>query len=350
MNTQGTQQPAATTILDDDEESDEEKYKPPFGTLEWIYYWSKHDGHLPTPIDVSITDSIKYICPDLKWYNFDVYPHKVKLTNTGYTDSFSLGSKHVTFFKADYLTQEEAFKHHDGVVMMCYLIKEAKTQTKVGPYPMSHLLPMFYEDYFLYWGSLTSVRGHSYVVRWIIPRKSIYASLDQMKEFRKLWDPWDEPNLRNFRPLQERQNRQILFINPHWNQYNSLLPTARVLPEESISELSPEYKTKLWMLPPQNAYMIPEPEENVDTGPEEDGVLTIFLGPEHGTYVINRQTPNKQIWLSSPVSGPKRYDLALENGGYWVYKHDGVTLHKLLQSEISKIIEKADFSNCAHFK
>ncbi|XP_050667511.1 frataxin homolog, mitochondrial [Leptidea sinapis] len=81
-----------------------------------------------------------------------------------------------------------------------------------------------------------------------------------------------------------------------------------------------------------------------------DGVLTIFLGPEHGTYVINRQTPNKQIWLSSPVSGPKRYDLALENGGYWVYKHDGVTLHKLLQSEISKIIEKADFSNCAHFK
>ena len=24
--------------------------------------------------------------------------------------------------------------------------------------------------------------------------------------------------------------------------------------------------------------------------------------------MINKQTPNRQIWLSSPVSGPKRYD------------------------------------------
>ena len=29
--------------------------------------------------------------------------------------------------------------------------------------------------------------------------------------------------------------------------------------------------------------------------------------PAHGTFVINKQTPNKQIWLSSPFSGPKRY-------------------------------------------
>ncbi|KAK7058258.1 Mitochondrial matrix iron chaperone [Paramarasmius palmivorus] len=30
------------------------------------------------------------------------------------------------------------------------------------------------------------------------------------------------------------------------------------------------------------------------------GVLTLKLGDE-GTYVINKQPPNKQIWLSSPV-------------------------------------------------
>uniref|UniRef100_A0A6G5AEF9 Putative frataxin n=1 Tax=Rhipicephalus microplus TaxID=6941 RepID=A0A6G5AEF9_RHIMP len=32
-----------------------------------------------------------------------------------------------------------------------------------------------------------------------------------------------------------------------------------------------------------------------------DGVLTIHLGRKYGTYVINKQTPNRQIWLSSPV-------------------------------------------------
>jgi frataxin len=32
----------------------------------------------------------------------------------------------------------------------------------------------------------------------------------------------------------------------------------------------------------------------------QSGVLTLNLGT-HGTYVINKQPPNKQIWLSSPV-------------------------------------------------
>ena len=30
-------------------------------------------------------------------------------------------------------------------------------------------------------------------------------------------------------------------------------------------------------------------------------MLTVKLGGDLGTYVINKQTPNKQIWLSSPV-------------------------------------------------
>ena len=36
-------------------------------------------------------------------------------------------------------------------------------------------------------------------------------------------------------------------------------------------------------------------------------MLTINLGGDYGVYVINKQTPNKQIWLSSPISGPQRY-------------------------------------------
>lgn len=76
----------------------------------------------------------------------------------------------------------------------------------------------------------------------------------------------------------------------------------------------------------------------------QDGVLTIQLGEPYGTYVINRQTPNKQIWLSSPISGPKRYDF---DGTKWIYKHDGVSLHELLTSELSKEYSfNVNFSKC----
>jgi frataxin len=38
------------------------------------------------------------------------------------------------------------------------------------------------------------------------------------------------------------------------------------------------------------------------------GVLNIRLG-KAGTWVINKQTPNRQLWWSSPLSGPRRYEL-----------------------------------------
>ncbi|XP_072031607.1 frataxin, mitochondrial-like [Amphiura filiformis] len=73
-----------------------------------------------------------------------------------------------------------------------------------------------------------------------------------------------------------------------------------------------------------------------------DGVLTVKFGAEHGTYVINKQTPNKQIWLSSPSSGPKRYD-HIDNK--WIYKHDSKALHDLLTEEISQILQtNVDFT------
>ena len=33
----------------------------------------------------------------------------------------------------------------------------------------------------------------------------------------------------------------------------------------------------------------------------QSGVLTLALGPGKGTYVLNKQAPNRQLWLSSPV-------------------------------------------------
>ncbi|MCJ1350045.1 MAG: Mitochondrial chaperone Frataxin [Icmadophila ericetorum] len=69
------------------------------------------------------------------------------------------------------------------------------------------------------------------------------------------------------------------------------------------------------------------------------GVLTLKFPPA-GTYVLNKQPPNKQIWLSSPISGPKRYDWVAEEGsadeaeGNWVYLRDGSTLRELIREEL----------------
>ncbi|KAL8910924.1 MAG: hypothetical protein Q9171_003829 [Xanthocarpia ochracea] len=91
------------------------------------------------------------------------------------------------------------------------------------------------------------------------------------------------------------------------------------------------------------------------------GVLNLDFPPA-GTYVFNKQPPNKQIWLSSPISGPKRYDYVLipssspetsetstggdgaarsgvgsegqEKKADWVYLRDGSTLSELLKEEL----------------
>lgn len=66
-------------------------------------------------------------------------------------------------------------------------------------------------------------------------------------------------------------------------------------------------------------------------------MLTVKLG-SHGTYVINKQTPNRQIWLSSPLSGPFRYDY---HEGAWVYHRDGRELLGQLQAELQQLVGSA---------
>jgi frataxin len=65
--------------------------------------------------------------------------------------------------------------------------------------------------------------------------------------------------------------------------------------------------------------------------------------------VINKQPPNKQIWLASPLSGPKRYDWVVygesmhqkEGGGQgaWVYLRDGSRLSALLSKELGLAVD-----------
>lgn len=90
------------------------------------------------------------------------------------------------------------------------------------------------------------------------------------------------------------------------------------------------------------------------------GVFTI-VHPDKGTYVLNKQPPNKQIWLSSPISGPKRFDWVLRTGGMhskqdtegshgamgddgqigggqWTYLRDGTTLSQILNDELGVVL------------
>ena len=67
-------------------------------------------------------------------------------------------------------------------------------------------------------------------------------------------------------------------------------------------------------------------EEHFDGGDDSEvpevnvasGVLTLSM-PPHGTWVLNKQTPNRQIWWSSPISGPRRYEYDAAGEGVWLY-------------------------------
>lgn len=69
---------------------------------------------------------------------------------------------------------------------------------------------------------------------------------------------------------------------------------------------------------------------------EKDGVFEMNLG-KHGIYVINKQAPNRQLWWSSPVSGPKRYNYDLQQKA-WRNSRDGHYMYDLLNRELSEIL------------
>lgn len=61
-------------------------------------------------------------------------------------------------------------------------------------------------------------------------------------------------------------------------------------------------------------------EENPHLGSADisyaSGVLSISL--PKGIWVLNKQTPNRQIWWSSPLTGPRRYEyVAKRNKWVW---------------------------------
>jgi frataxin len=72
------------------------------------------------------------------------------------------------------------------------------------------------------------------------------------------------------------------------------------------------------------------PDADVDL---REGILTVEL--EDGRqYVINKHAPNRQIWLSSPVSGAAHFDLDAASGA-WRSTRGGADLKQLLAAELA---------------
>ena len=125
-----------------------------------------------------------------------------------------------------------------------------------------------------------------------------------------------------------RSTRETLFVD--WNNSSTVktsspnrffhAPSSSVLfsdknkateSESKFTEKANEYLETLGEKLEQ--WADDEIEEDVECD-YSDGVLTISLGRDRGTYVLNKQAPNKQIWWSSPISGPHRFE---EDGARW---------------------------------
>ena len=75
----------------------------------------------------------------------------------------------------------------------------------------------------------------------------------------------------------------------------------------------------------------------VDVDYEQD-VLTLEFD-DGAQYVINRQTPARQIWLSSPFSGAWHY--GQDDQGVWRATRGARPMHDLLAEELSRRLKRA---------
>ena len=78
----------------------------------------------------------------------------------------------------------------------------------------------------------------------------------------------------------------------------------------------------------------------------QDGVLNVVVGTL-GTFVLNKQAPNLQIWLSSPVTGPLRYNFCPTTRA-WLNSRDQHELFGCLADDFETLAGKRpDFTNVA---
>ena len=75
-----------------------------------------------------------------------------------------------------------------------------------------------------------------------------------------------------------------------------------------------------------------------------DNVLTINIKGQK-TYVLNIQKPTRQLWLSSPFSGPKRFEYDIKMSKWYDIRNKKITLYELLNAEINKELINNNIKN-----
>ena len=76
------------------------------------------------------------------------------------------------------------------------------------------------------------------------------------------------------------------------------------------------------------------PTQEIDVELAGD-VLNVGLGAR-GTFVLNKQSPNQQIWMSSPVSGPQRYDFRADTLS-WYCRRESKGLLSMLADDFEAL-------------
>lgn len=89
--------------------------------------------------------------------------------------------------------------------------------------------------------------------------------------------------------------------------------------------------------------------ESIEEIQNGGGVLTIDI-THCGSFVLNKQAPNLQLWLSSPLSGPHHYNMVEEeeaprtatasHSANWLCEKDQHSLKEKLESELSQALGK----------
>ncbi|KAJ8919119.1 hypothetical protein NQ315_012104 [Exocentrus adspersus] len=245
------------------------------------------EGIFESPIDLNIAKMKDINLPLLEWYNFEIPPKKMKVTNTGHTVIFSAkwgqerpylekgpffgkyvfsnwhlhwganemeGSEHtvdgshcpaemhVITFKSSYLTQASALKEQDGCATLVYFFKLQdppnpafqviidalydiqKAGTSKKLTPTNiNNLLLKFESDYFFYWGTVSTTACTHYLMWLICRTPIAVSAEQIDALRFIFDENGNQLKRNFREVQPVNNRTVLHVCPSTSKYCTLL-------------------------------------------------------------------------------------------------------------------------------